>query len=82
MIGYHAVPVIVDAYLKGINNYDVSKAYEAMKNSASQDKLGLKWYKQMGFIPVEQEGESVSKTLEYAYDDSAGCYGFYQINGW
>jgi len=69
MIGYHAVPVIADAYLKCIDNYDVSKAYEAMKHSAAQDKLGLKWYKKMGYIPVEQEGESVSKTLEYAYDD-------------
>ena len=69
MIGYHAVPVIADAYLKGINNYDVNKAFEAMKHSASQDKLGLKDYKKLGFIPVESESESVSKTLEYAYDD-------------
>ncbi len=69
MIGYHAVPVIADAYLKGIRDYDVQKAYEAMKHSATQDKLGLKSYKEFGFIPVEDESESVSKTLEYAYDD-------------
>ncbi len=69
MIGYHAVPVIADAYLKGIQDYDALKAFEAMKHSANQDKLGLKSYKTMGYIPVEQEGESVSKTLEYAYDD-------------
>jgi predicted alpha-1,2-mannosidase len=69
MIGYHAVPVIADAYLKGIKDYDVYKAFEAMKHSASQDKLGLKSYKEFGFIPVEEESESVSKTLEYAYDD-------------
>ncbi len=69
MIGYHAVPVIADAYLKGIRDYDVEKAFEAMKHSASQDKLGLKQYKELGFIPVEKESESVSKTLEYAYDD-------------
>ena len=69
MIGYHAVPVIADAYLKGIKDYDVNKAFEAMKHSASQDKLGLKSYKEFGFIPVEEESESVSKTLEYAYDD-------------
>lgn len=69
MIGYHAVPVIADAYLKGINNYDVEKAFQAMKHSATRDKLGLKSYKQFGFIPVEEESESVSKTLEYAYDD-------------
>jgi len=69
MIGYHAVPVIADAYLKGIRNYDIEKAFEAMTHSATRDKLGLKSYKEFGFIPVEEESESVSKTLEYAYDD-------------
>lgn len=69
MIGYHAVPVIADAYLKGIRDYDVNKAFMAMQHSAMQDKLGLAAYKQLGFIPVEEESESVSKTLEYAYDD-------------
>ena len=69
MIGYHAVPVIADAYLKGITNYDAEKALKAMKHSATRDKLGLKSYKTYGFIPVEEESESVSKTLEYAYDD-------------
>ena len=69
MIGYHAVPVIADAYLKGIRNYDVEKAFTAMKHSATRDKLGLASYKNFGFIPVEKESESVSKTLEYAYDD-------------
>jgi len=69
MIGYHAVPVIADAYLKGIRNYDVNKAFKAMQHSAMQDKLGLATYKETGFIPVEKESESVSKTLEYAYDD-------------
>ncbi|MEY8868601.1 GH92 family glycosyl hydrolase [Meridianimaribacter flavus] len=69
MIGYHAVPVIADAYLKGIREYNTEKAFEAMKHSATRDKLGLKSYKEFGFIPVEEESESVSKTLEYAYDD-------------
>lgn len=69
MIGYHAAPVIADAYLKGIKNYNVEKVFEAMKHSATRDKLGLKSYKKLGFIPVEEESESVSKTLEYAYDD-------------
>ena len=69
MIGYHAVPVIADAFLKGIKNYDSEKALQAMKHSAIQDKLGLESYKKFGFIPVEKESESVSKTLEYAYDD-------------
>jgi len=69
MIGYHAVPVIADAYLKGIRDYDTDKALEAMLHSATRDKLGLDAYKKYGFIPVEEESESVSKTLEYAFDD-------------
>ena len=69
MIGYHAVPVIADAYLKDIRDYDTEKAFEAMKHSATRDKFGLEAYKKYGFIPVDEESESVSKTLEYAYDD-------------
>ena len=69
MIGYHAVPVVADAYLKGIRDYDTEKAFEAMKHSATRDKFGLEAYKKYGFIPVDEESESVSKTLEYAYDD-------------
>ena len=69
MIGYHAVPVIADAYIKGIRGYDVRAALEAMKASATQDHFGLDDYKALGYIPSEGEGESVSKTLEYAYDD-------------
>ena len=69
MIGYHAVPVIADAYMKGIRNYDTEKVFEAMKHSATRDKFGLEAYKKYGFIPVDEESESVSKTLEYAYDD-------------
>lgn len=69
MIGYHAIPVIADAYRKGIRDYDVELAFEAMKHSAEQNHLGLDAYKTLGYIPAEAESESVSKTLEYAYDD-------------
>lgn len=69
MIGYHAIPVIVDAYRKGITDYDVEHAYEAMKHAATREHLGLAQYQELGYIPVEEESESVSKTLEYAYDD-------------
>jgi predicted alpha-1,2-mannosidase len=69
MIGYHSVPVIADAYVKDIRAYDVSKAYVAMKHSASMDIFGLTHYRQNGFISGDQDNESVSKTLEYAYDD-------------
>ncbi len=69
MIGYHSIPVIVDAYMKGITDYDVEKIYHAMVTSAKQDEHGIKFYKKYGFIPSNLEPESVSKTLEYAYDD-------------
>ncbi len=69
MIGYHGIPVIADAYLKGIRDYDAEKAMKAMIHSATRDQLGLESYRKLGFIPVEEESESVSKTLEYAYDD-------------
>jgi len=69
MIGYHSIPVIADAWLKGIRGFDGEKALEAMKHSAEQDHLGLKYYKAKGYIPADRDSESVSKTLEYAYDD-------------
>ncbi|OQX78495.1 MAG: glycosyl hydrolase family 92 [Bacteroidetes bacterium 4484_249] len=69
MIGYHSVPVIVDAYMKGIQDFDTEKAFEAIKYSAELDHFGLKQYKKFGYIPAQDEAESVSKTLEYAYDD-------------
>lgn len=69
MIGYHAVSVIADAMAKGIQGFDYEKAFEASKHSAMLDHLGLAAYKQQGFIAMDDEHESVSKTLEYAYDD-------------
>ncbi len=69
MIGYHAIPVIADAYFCGIEGIDYEKALEAMVKSAREDQFGLSCYKEYGFIPSNCEGESVSKTLEYAYDD-------------
>lgn len=69
MIGYHAIPVIADAYFSGLEGIDYEKALKAMVNSANQDHFGLNCYKEYGFIPSNCEGESVSKTLEYAYDD-------------
>ena len=72
MIGYHAVPVIVDAYFKNIP-MDVKLAYEACRASAMVDEREIDLYRQYGYIPydLDKSGEnwSVSKTLEYAYDD-------------
>ena len=69
MIGYHSIPVISDAIIKKLSGFDYSLALEAMQASAQENHLGLQYYKQMGFVPAEKEHESVSKTLEYAYDD-------------
>lgn len=68
MIGYHSVSVIADAMMKGFK-FDYEKAYEAAKHSATLNHLGLESYKKNGFISIDDEHESVSKTLEYAYDD-------------
>lgn len=70
MIGYHAVSVITDAYMKGIKNFDTKLALEAMiAMSNLKNYRGLGAYKEKGFLEVEDEPESVSKTLEYAYND-------------
>ena len=75
MIGYHAVPVIVDAYLKGVGDFDPELALEACVASANRDDYhGIGEYKSMGYVPAYSDPKlwkswSMSKTLEYAYDD-------------
>jgi predicted alpha-1,2-mannosidase len=70
MIGYHAVPVIADAYLKGIRGYDADAALDAMVASASYGPYdGLRQYMELGWVPIDEEGEAASKTVEYAFDD-------------
>lgn len=76
MIGYHAVPVIADAYLKGIGDFDAKKALEACVATANiDDYRGIGFYKKHGYVPYNMtdghnaENWSLSKTLEYAYDD-------------
>lgn len=70
MIGYHSVSVIADAMAKNIKSFDYLKAFEAAKNSANNfDDFGMKAYRDKGYITIDDEHESVSKTLEYAYDD-------------
>ena len=70
MIGYHSVPVIADADAWGIDGYDVNLALEAMIQAADSAHLGLEPYSELGYIPLNEEPESVSKTLEYAFDDA------------
>jgi len=72
MMGYHAVPVLVDAYLKGIitnDDIDSEALFSAMKKSAMQDDFSIKEYRELGYVPFEQGNWNVSLTLEYAFDD-------------
>lgn len=69
MIGYHSIPVMADAYINGIEGFDAEKALNAMVDRANKDFFGLEFYKSYGYIPADMAGESVSTTLEYAYDD-------------
>src|SRR3546814_10148318 len=70
MIGYHAVPVIADAYMKGIKGFDAKAALDAMVASATYGPYGdLKDYMALGYVPIDKEPEAASKTVEYAFDD-------------
>jgi predicted alpha-1,2-mannosidase len=73
MIGYHSVPVIAEAYAKGFRNYDVEAVYQSMRDTAMQDRNNLKEYREKGYISTadkkNEQKQSVSRTLEYAYDD-------------
>lgn len=70
MIGYHSIPVIVDAYLKGIGHFDPEKALAACVATANVDDYrGIGLYKKLGYVPSDNENWSLSKTMEYAYDD-------------
>ena len=69
MIGYHSVSVISDAYMKGIRDFDANKALKAMVSTAKANEFGKLAYAKNGLISSADEPESVSRTLEYAYDD-------------
>jgi predicted alpha-1,2-mannosidase len=69
MIGNHAIPMIVDAYAKGFRDYDVEAVYQAVRDSATFDRLGMGDYDRRGYVISANRDQSVSRTLEYAYDD-------------
>ena len=69
MVGNHAIPVIVDAYLKGFTGFDAEKAFEAVKSTMLMDERGLNFIKEKGYIPADSTVESVAMALEYAIDD-------------
>lgn len=69
MIGFHSVSVILDAYNKGVISLEELKAiYPAVKAEAMSNRFGLDKFREKGYLSIEDESESVSKTLEYSYD--------------
>ena len=76
MIGAHSASLFTDAYMKGINDFDVELAYQGMKKDAfvtpprwAPGRDGIREYNKIGWVPYPQYREATSKTLEYAYDD-------------
>ncbi|KGE15296.1 GH92 family glycosyl hydrolase [Sphingobacterium deserti] len=69
MTGYHSVPVLADAVLKEWPGVDPERAYQAMRNSAFQEIREVPAYIEYGYVPQDVNGGSVTKTLEYAFDD-------------
>ena len=69
MIGYNAAPVLADAILRGLPGFDYEHAFQAMLASAHNGEFGLSSFRENGLVLADDEHESVSKTLEYAFDD-------------
>lgn len=69
MIGYHSVAVIADAYLKGFRGFDAEAAYQAMRDTAMQNRNGLEDYKRLGYVASRPHREAASRTIEYSFDD-------------
>jgi predicted alpha-1,2-mannosidase len=76
MVANHSVPVIADAYLKGFRGFDAEEAFRAVKTSLTADHFKSDWslHAKHGYLPFDRvPGESVSRTLEYAYDDACAA---------
>ncbi|TAA06773.1 alpha-mannosidase [Pseudoxanthomonas winnipegensis] len=72
MIGYHSAVVLAEAHAKGFTGIDWKAAYPAWRKRAMDDDVhGLALYRTLGYIPCDKVDESVSRTLEFAYDDWA-----------
>ncbi|MGC3956968.1 MAG: glycoside hydrolase family 92 protein [Verrucomicrobiota bacterium] len=77
MIGNHAIPVIAEAHLKGFRNWNADEALQDMIASTDKNREQLEAYREKGFIPTGNGVQSVSKVLEYAYDDA--CIGRFAL---
>lgn len=69
MIGFHSVSVITDAWVKGIRGFDIKDAYQAARAASDYSAYGQPFFNRKLYLAADDESESVSKTLEYAYDN-------------
>jgi predicted alpha-1,2-mannosidase len=76
MIGSHSDSIIADTAGKGLNQFDLKKAFKAMQKHATQKgddrykgRVGIEYYQKLGFVPADRVKAAVSRTLEFAYDD-------------
>ena len=69
MVGNHSIPVIAEALLKGIGDFDHQLAFEAMKATSMNDRDGMGLYDKLGYMPADKISQSVAKSLEVAIDD-------------
>jgi len=69
MVGNHSIPVIAEALLKGIGDFDHQLAFEAMKATSMHDRDGMGLYDKLGYMPADKISQSVAKSLEVAIDD-------------
>jgi len=69
MIGYHSADMLAEAYLEGFRGFNAETAYAAMRDTAMQDRNGLKAYRELGYVPSIPHETATSCTLEYAFDD-------------
>ncbi len=69
MIGYHSIAMIAEAYLEGFRGFDAEAAYQAMRDTALQDRNGLKSYRELGYVASRPDEQATSRTIEYAFDD-------------
>ncbi|HWB58547.1 MAG TPA: GH92 family glycosyl hydrolase, partial [Chthoniobacteraceae bacterium] len=69
MVGYHSVDMIADAYLSGFRGFDAETAYQAMRDTAMQDRNGQKSYRDLGYMASMPGGQATSRTIEYSFDD-------------
>jgi len=69
MIGNHSIPVIVDAYFKGIRSFDAEAAYQAIRDTVLQHRNGLDSYEKLGWVASKSGETATSRTLEYGADD-------------